>query len=198
MRRWRRASGRRHAPFSSHRAAGLRCRPRTPGSRLPTERFCPHGDHVDQSAAECGRLVACAGHELMRILTINAGSLSLKAALYEAEAPDRAFFAFAADRIGHPSSRFRIVDNSGRPIMDERAPGLTNHDAALRVFLDWVRHHAGTGAPDAAGHRMVHGGRSHREPERVTPDGLADLHKLVSVDPDHVPQALALIKTASD
>jgi len=134
----------------------------------------------------------------MRILTINAGSSSLKATLFDGEAQEQPVLALVADRIGHSNGRMRIVNDSGHLIMDQPEPTLGSHDAALRIFLDWVHERAERLTPEAVGHRIVHGGRSHREPERVTPEVLADLHKLVSIDPDHAPQALTLIETASD
>jgi len=134
----------------------------------------------------------------MRILTINAGSSSLKATLYDAETREQPVLALLADRIGQANGRMRIVDDGGHVIMDQPAPTRGRHEAALRVLLDSVHERAERLTPQAIGHRVVHGGRSHRDPERLTPEVLTDLHELASVDPDHVPQALALIETASE
>src|SRR5262245_41271341 len=132
----------------------------------------------------------------MRILTVNAGSSSLKAALYELDRHERLVCFFEADRIGHSNGRIRITEGA-RGLLERQAPA-ENHDAALRVFIDWSRTHHAIGTPHAIGHRIVHGGRAHREPQRLTPDVLADLHPLAALDPAHLPQALELIATASD
>jgi acetate kinase len=46
----------------------------------------------------------------------------------------------------------------------------------------------------AVGHRIVHGGHRHREPQRVTPEVVADLRALVPIDPNHLPHAIAAIE----
>jgi acetate kinase len=48
------------------------------------------------------------------------------------------------------------------------------------------------------GHRIVHGGPVHRTPRVLTADVLIDLHKLVPIDPDHLPQALAVIEVTKE
>jgi acetate kinase len=44
----------------------------------------------------------------------------------------------------------------------------------------------------------VHGGQAHRDPERLTAGVLADLDALAPIDPDHLPQALAVVRAVSD
>jgi acetate kinase len=46
----------------------------------------------------------------------------------------------------------------------------------------------------AVGHRIVHGGDRYRGPQRVAPEVVADLRALVSLDPNHLPQAIAAIE----
>lgn len=128
----------------------------------------------------------------MRILTINTGSSSLKAALYDMAGAERLAFAVQVERIGQPGSRMRIVDAQAAPLLDQ--PGdLKDHATAVRALLEWLRHRDPALAPDAIGYRIVDGGRGHREPQRLTSDVQADLEQLVSLDPDHLPQALAVI-----
>jgi acetate kinase len=47
----------------------------------------------------------------------------------------------------------------------------------------------------AIGHRIVHGGPNHHDPERVTPALLADLKTLVPFAPNHLPASIALIES---
>ncbi len=50
----------------------------------------------------------------------------------------------------------------------------------------------------ALGHRVVHGGMGHREPERVTPELLIQLEALIPLAPLHQAHNLAAIRTAID
>jgi acetate kinase len=132
----------------------------------------------------------------LRILTINAGSSSLKAALYDMDRTERLTLAGQVERIGQAGSQIRIVDGDGVTLLD-RTVDLDTHESAARAFLDWL-HHQTEVAPDAVGHRLVHGGRAHRAPHVLTADVLADLRELVPLDPDHLPQALAVIQVTTD
>ncbi len=134
--------------------------------------------------------------ERMRILTINAGSSSLKAALYDMDGAERLAFAAQVERIGRSGSRMRIVDDRAVTLLDRHAD--RDHEAAVRAFLDWLRQQRPPIAPHAIGHRIVHGGRAHREPELLTADVLTDLQRLVPIDPDHLPQALAVIQVTTE
>jgi acetate kinase len=125
----------------------------------------------------------------VRVLCVNSGSSSLKLALYEDEAP---IASSAVEGIGLGEGRLTVRDGSARILRDE--PG-TFHDAgaALRSALGAARFPA----PDAAGHRIVHGGADHTAPERVTPQLLAALRTLVPLAPLHLPAALNSIDAVS-
>ena len=131
----------------------------------------------------------------LRILTINAGSSSLKAALYDMDRTERLTLAGQVERIGQAGSQIRIVDGDGVTLLD-RTVDLDTHESAAHAFLDWLHHQAEV-APDAVGHRLVHGGRAHRAPHVLTSDVLADLRELGALDPDHLPQALAVIEVTT-
>jgi acetate kinase len=133
----------------------------------------------------------------MRILTINAGSSSLKAALYDVAGPERLRLAVQVERIGESGSRMQIVDDRG-VLLFERAAGLDDHQTAARLFFEWLQERQPTMAPTAIGHRLVHGGLAHRAPCLLTAEVLADLQALVLIDPDHLPQALAVIRVTGE
>jgi acetate kinase len=131
-----------------------------------------------------------------RLLTINTGSSSLKAALHPlregvAETPE---FRAEASRIGSRGGGLRLADARGETIQ-ERQDDLPNHTAALDALLSRLRDR-GLDRDDlaAVGHRIVHGGDRHREPQRVAPEVVADLRALVPIDPNHLPQAIAAIE----
>src|ERR671914_712999 len=131
-----------------------------------------------------------------RLLTINTGSSSLKAALYRlredtTETPE---LRAEASRIGGQGGGMRLADDRGE-ILDERRDDLPDHSAALDALMSRLRDR-GLDRDDlaAVGHRIVHGGDRHREPQRVTPELVADLRALVPIDPNHLPQAIAAIE----
>jgi acetate kinase len=131
-----------------------------------------------------------------RLLTINTGSSSLKAALYRqredaTEAPE---LRAEASRIGGRGGGLRLTDARGETL-DERRDDLPDHAAALDVLLDKLRDR-GLDRDDlaAVGHRIVHGGNRRREPQRVAPEVVANLRALVPIDPNHLPQAIAAIE----
>jgi acetate kinase len=131
-----------------------------------------------------------------RLLTINTGSSSLKAALYRqredaTEAPE---LRAEASRIGGRGGGLRLADARGETL-DERWDDLPDHAAALDALLDRLRDRGlDRDALATVGHRIVHGGGRYREPQRVTPEVVADLQALVPIDPNHLPQAIAAIE----
>lgn len=127
------------------------------------------------------------------VLTINTGSSSLKLALYRGSAPTR-LLAGEVQRIGAPGSRARLVDGEGATVMDDTRD-VPNHGAALTWVLTWLRAQRSTLQPDAVGHRVVHGGRLYRTPQRVTGALVAALRELVVMAPEHLPQALESMET---
>ena len=118
----------------------------------------------------------------VRVLCVNSGSSSLKVALYEDETP---IASGAVEGIGLAEGRLTVRDAAARVLREE--PGVFPEASAA---LHGVLAAAGLPAPDAAGHRIVHGGADHAVPERVTPPLLAALRTLVPLAPLHLPAAL--------
>ena len=131
-----------------------------------------------------------------RLLTINTGSSSLKAALYEMGQAERLDLAAQADRIGQSGSRIRITDAQGKTLLDEQRE-LKNHEAALQALFDWLQVHAPGKKLDAVGHRVVHGGSRYSAPQLIDDDLVRTLQELVPIDPNHLPQAIGAIQTVT-
>jgi acetate kinase len=131
----------------------------------------------------------------MRILTINTGSSSLKGALYSDAEPGPPELRVSAARLGSAESRLQITDARGAVLLDEA--NVSGHRAALEALLAWMSRERRGAAPDAAGHRVVHGGPRFTEPVRITEDVLRVLRDWVAVDPDHLPQALEAVDAVS-
>jgi len=129
------------------------------------------------------------------ILTINTGSSSLKAALYEVGEAATRKLSGRFERIGLPGGRVRLISGAGAVLIDQHVD-LRDHGAALNIMLTWLRDHCPDLKLDAAGHRVVHGGIRFQEPQHITPEMVAILQGFVSLDPDHMPQAIQAIQAA--
>ena len=129
------------------------------------------------------------------ILTVNAGSSSLKAALYRLDDEPRLVYDASFDRLGIPGGEARIRDADGTDL-GRHLPDLDTHEDALRFLVGWLKQQDGAPEVAAVGHRVVHGGPHYRDPARITGDMLAALRDLIPLDPQHLPQALACIDIA--
>jgi acetate kinase len=131
-----------------------------------------------------------------RLLTINTGSSGLKAALYRLREDTTVTPELRAEasRIGSQGGGLRLADARGETLAEVR-DDLPDHAAALDALMSRLRDR-GLDRNDlaAVGHRIVHGGDRHREPQKVTPKVVADLRALVPIDPNHLPQAIAAIE----
>ena len=107
------------------------------------------------------------------LLTLNAGSSSLKVALFDTGAPPRRVFAHTVAPIGD---------------------GAPDYARAFDEVLARIHAHGGLDALHAVGHRIVHGGPQYSAPRLVEPGVLSELRRLASLDPDHMPSAIALIE----
>lgn len=126
------------------------------------------------------------------VLTLNAGSSSLKVALFP-ETGEAALATGQADRIGPEGTiRLRRADGADLPA----AGDLSSHGGALAAALAGFR--AAFPGLDlrAVGHRVVHGGPDYAAPVTVTPGVLADLAGLEPFAPLHQPHNLAGIRAA--
>jgi acetate kinase len=130
-----------------------------------------------------------------RVLTLNIGSSSLKAALYEVGPADndpQLVFAAHAERLGDARSHMSVQDAQGQMLFATER-GLSDHPTALQALLDWLRQHPHERDFDLVGHRVVFGGQQYSEPQLITDDLVAALDDLSPLDPLHMPQALEVI-----
>jgi acetate kinase len=140
--------------------------------------------------------VTAASAPASSILTVNTGSSSLKAALYEMGPAEVRRLSMVVDGIGQHQGRMRAVGSDGTVVLD-RVGDVPDHDAALTELLDWFTGQTPVGSVDAIGHRVVHGGPHFHAPQPITPALLAALEQLTAIDPDHLPQALRAIRRLS-
>jgi acetate kinase len=128
------------------------------------------------------------------ILTLNAGSSSLKFALFR-EAAEIAFCKGEIEDLdGTP--HLRALDSKGAVLAERTWPAGTKDPfgEALAALIHFAETHLGQGGLAAIGHRVVHGGADHVAPARVTPALLEALEAVVPLDPLHMPLCLAPIR----
>lgn len=123
------------------------------------------------------------------ILTLNAGSSSLKFALFDADAaPERRAWG-QVERIGDETC-LQIEDSDGQQDKHDLGDDFSARralDAVLDALADYDR-------PDIVGHRIVHGGDDFTEPVRIDRSILAALEDLDSLAPLHQPHNLAAVR----
>ena len=129
------------------------------------------------------------------ILTVNAGSSSIKFELFEiAPAGLQRRFRGELDGIGtHP--HLIVRDQAGQKLVDrDHTPAQVPHvHAAQDLIGAWLDEHQGA-PPSAVGHRVVHGGADFAAPVAIDDDVLAKLEALVPLAPLHQPNNLAPIR----
>ena len=132
------------------------------------------------------------------LLTLNAGSSSIKFALFArsgdgTEVPRRPDFSGQIDGLG-ATPRLVARDTAGARLADEAlAPGA-NHRAALAHLVQWLQAHDGGRAISAIGHRVVHGGQQFSAPIRLDATTVAALRAFIPLAPLHQPHNLAGIE----
>lgn len=125
------------------------------------------------------------------VLTINGGSSSIKFALFEVEESLKRILEGSIERIGLPESSLQVkslnpADSFSRSV---KAP---DHTAAVEVLMDWVEKRSDQEVLAAVGHRVVHGGPEYSEPQIITAEMIAELHRLTPFDPEHLPGEILL------
>ena len=147
--------------------------------------------------ARCGRASRASHRGDQHILTLNAGSSSLKAGLHRMDRDAALVLAVDMDRIGSDNERLRVRDGRGA-VLAEREGDLPDYQAALAALFGALAEHASTEHLSAVGHRIVHGGPHYSQPRWVTPELVSALRDLAPLDPTHMPQALAGIEYVSE
>ncbi len=127
------------------------------------------------------------------VLTINAGSSSIKFSLFEVGDRPARRLQGRIEGIGNAEGSFTIngpnhADEVSHPV------AVSDQKSAASVLMAWVHEHVPRETLAAVGHRLVHGGEKYWQPERLTPEMLAALRELAPFDPEHLPAELLLIE----
>ncbi|MBG0799880.1 acetate/propionate family kinase [Methylocystis sp. L43] len=135
------------------------------------------------------------------VVTLNAGSSSIKFALFAAEDDEASPLALGLAEMTGEERRIKVRDNSGATLYDDvwsQTDGEVFHEEALRRILSWQGEAFPSARIDAVGHRVVHGGVHYDAPVIITGEVIDRLEKLVPLAPLHEPHNIAGIKAARE
>jgi acetate kinase len=128
-----------------------------------------------------------------RILTINGGSSSIKFALFEGGQAITRMLTGEIDAIGSPTATLKVTGRSQADAVS-RAVTAPDHNAAVKILMNWIEESDDRDRLSAIGHRVVHGGPKYYKPQRLDLQIIAALRDLSPFDPQHLPEEVALIE----
>jgi acetate kinase len=124
---------------------------------------------------------------MTKILVLNAGSSSLKFAVFDA-----ALNAIIKGQVAGIGSRPRLEVDGHDP---KDVPHVTSPDEGLLVALAWLERAGHEPVSfNGIGHRIVHGGTRHVTPVAVNEAVQEDLEKLRALAPLHLPFGLGVLR----
>ncbi|NPU69030.1 acetate/propionate family kinase [Bradyrhizobium sp. 83012] len=134
---------------------------------------------------------------MRHVLTLNAGSSSIKFALFEQDAELVEILRGQIEGLGSAAAKLTAKLNDGM-VVDERIGDVdaADHEAALGRVLDVLQRAIGRAAVDAVGHRIVHGGLAFTGPVVIENDVLQRLETLAPLAPLHQPHNLSAVRAA--
>lgn len=130
------------------------------------------------------------------VLVLNAGSSSLKFAVFARGAPLRALARGSVSRLGHAPRLALSLDGVAQPDLALRDAPMGTAEAAGVVFAQLEQHGLLQGV-GLVGHRIVHGGRDFVAPARLDGPTLQRLQALSSLAPLHQPANLEVVALAA-
>ena len=129
------------------------------------------------------------------VLVLNSGSSSIKFSVYETfDGERRKLHEGAVDGIGTDLGKFWIKDAAGKKLVDQ-TPALPNRSVAFQLVADAL-HSSDFPAPAAIGHRMVSGGPTVQENQRITPGLIDEMERYTAFAPLHTPIAIYIMREA--
>lgn len=130
------------------------------------------------------------------VLALNAGSATLKVALFELD-PLRRLAGGLVDHWGSDAQHIVIRDAAGQTLLDGTVPDAPDDRAAsIAYLLDWIGRRWPNAPIAAVGHRIVHGGGEFTGPTLVDDAVERRLNSLCPLAPLHQPWGLAGLRLA--
>jgi len=132
------------------------------------------------------------------ILTLNAGSSSLKFAAFAADGGEPELMASGQIEGIGAIAKGEVKTPAGKTaeLAFDLAAGSVDHHAAMGAILGWLRVAGGDHSVAAVGHRVVHGGPDLVEPRLIDADVVEKLKRLIPLAPLHQPHNIAGIEAA--
>jgi len=130
----------------------------------------------------------------MKILSVNAGSSSLKFTMLELP-EEKVIISGTFEKIGIDGSFYTIKYNGNK---DRKEATLSNHTDAVKILLDELINYKvikSYDEIDGVGHRLVHGGDKYTESVIINDDVLETVEKLVPLAPLHNPANLVGVRS---
>ncbi|HYC56752.1 MAG TPA: acetate/propionate family kinase [Candidatus Binatia bacterium] len=132
---------------------------------------------------------------MQAIVVVNAGSSSLKVAVYGCQGPEPSLLSRC--RVETATAGQASFSASGDSATADLSPKEAT-DGSFGYVEDWLRReHPGLSIA-AYGHRVVHGGERFAGPVRIDKEVLAALHELAELAPLHQPHNLAAIRAVAE
>lgn len=131
------------------------------------------------------------------VLAVNAGSSSLKFALFEASAERVLTLHVRGQFEGIGGAPHFVALSADGAVLEEQHWSSDAHENPLSVVLSFVEGHLGGDALRAVGHRVVHGGRQFARPALVTDHVMGALDGLSALAPLHQPHTLSAIRAVA-
>ncbi len=127
------------------------------------------------------------------VLAVNGGSSSIKFALFKSNDSFPLVKAGKIEGVGLRQGKFAV---QGPDDKDGCSWPVSASDplAAAGLLMDWIQEQIKSCELVAIGHRIVHGGPNYWQPQRVTPEMIAELRKLSPFDPEHLPEEILLME----
>ena len=129
------------------------------------------------------------------ILVLNSGSSSIKFSIYEAfEDKRKLLFDGAVEGIGTDQGKIWITDEAKKKLVDQTS-ALPSREVAFKLVADALNS-GKLPAPVAIGHRMVSGGPTVLENQRITPALIDEMESYTAFAPLHTPIAIYIMREA--
>jgi acetate kinase len=135
------------------------------------------------------------------VVTLNAGSSSIKFALFEVERDDISPLALGLAEMTGDQRRIKVRDSSGATLREDvwsQSDGASFHVDALQRVLAWQSDAFPQANIIAVGHRVVHGGIHYDTSVTVTDEVITNLERLIPLAPLHEPHNIAGIVAAQE
>jgi acetate kinase len=131
------------------------------------------------------------------LLTVNGGSSSIRCAVFDVghDANIKLKLNIKIDRIGNARNHIEVLQTDGMRTAHQINGG--SRVDAINALINWLVTQPFCTSIKAIGHRVVHG-MSHTQPQKITSQLLDELQQLGTLDPEHLPFEMELIRSFQD